>query len=352
MAPWQKNPFSFFVILFLVDPRANDYQIQPEIVVYGISMEELFSVTDVGTPGGGVQYRKEAYTGFSCRISPDRSKRHVIHPVAIPEEGEDCPFCPERIFSVTPLFPDGKRIIHNESVTFPNMFPFGPGHVVTVITRAHRVEKFSRQQIADALLGQVDALMRYDGYPSINMNFLPSAGASLIHPHMQGLCDTRSSHIVERYLYAGNKYHQLTGKDYWDAVTGGDKASGRYLFGEEIIWSAHAVPCGERGVRGILPVAILDEAIPYIDILAAGIVDVLEFYRNLGTTAFNMSIFFDKAGSKSGFHAFCSLISRINPNPSSMSDSAFMERMHFEPVIMTLPEEMGRLYRNQKKEKD
>jgi len=32
-----------------------------------------------------------------------------------------------------------------------------------------------------------------------------------------------------------------------------------------------------------------------------------------------------------------------------MSDSAFMERMHCEPVIMTLPEEMGALYRSTKK---
>jgi galactose-1-phosphate uridylyltransferase len=228
----------------------------------------------------------------------------------------------------------------------------GQGHVVTVITEAHRVEKFSRQQIADALSGQIDALMRYDGYPSINMNYLPSAGASMIHPHMQGLSDARPSVVVGRYLLAGSEYHKLTGMDYWNVVTEREKESGRYLFGDEIIWSAHAVPCGEREIRGILPVATLEETIPYRDTLAAGIVEVIELYRSLGTTAFNMSIFFDKAGSKSGFHAFCSLISRINPNPSSMSDSAFMERMHFEPVIMTLPEEMGNLYRNQKKEKD
>ena len=315
-------------------------------------MNDMFSVTDVETQNGVVQFREETYTGFRCRISPDRSKRHVIHPAVIPEDNVDCPFCPERVFSVTPCFPDGNRIIHNESVTFPNMFPFGRGHSVTVITKAHQVEKFSRQQISDALSGQSEALARYEGYPSINMNYLPSAGASMIHPHMQGLCDIGPSRIIERYLYAGNTFHQIAGKDYWENVTDGDKASGRYLFGDEIAWAAHAVPCGEREVRGILPGATLEEAIPYIDTLAAGIVEILEFYRNLGTNAFNMSLFFDRAGSKSGFHAFCSLISRINPNPSSMSDSAFMERMHFEPVVMTLPEEMGELYRNQKKKKD
>ena len=62
-----------------------------------------------------------------------------------------------------------------------------------------------------------------------------------------------------------------------------------------------------------------------------------------------MSLFFDKTGDDNGFRAFCSMISRINPNPSSTSDSAFMERMHLEPVVMTLPEELGIFYRNEKR---
>ena len=312
-------------------------------------MKEMYSVIDVETPKGIVQYREENYTGCRCRISTDRSKRHVLQPIIIHEDTGDCPFCPERVYSVTPLFPDGRRIIHNESITFPNMFPFGQGHVVTVITKAHRVEIFSRQLIADALSGQIEALMKYDGYPSINMNFLPSAGASMIHPHMQGLSDVRPSLIMERYLQAGQKYKEHSNRNYWEVLVDKEKDSGRYMFGDEIVWSAHAVPCGEREIRGILPISALRETDSYIDLMAEGILEVLAFYRSMGTYAFNMSIFFDKDGSNNGFHAFCSIISRINPNPASMSDSAFMERMHYEPVIMTLPEEMGELYRNQKK---
>jgi hypothetical protein len=39
------------------------------------------------------------------------------------------------------------------------------------------------------------------------------------------------------------------------------------------------------------------------------------------------------------------MIARINPNASSISDTAFMERLHLEPVILTLPEEVGRMFR-------
>jgi galactose-1-phosphate uridylyltransferase len=309
----------------------------------------MFSVTDVMTPKGMIQYREEWFTGYRCRISPDRSKRHVPQPFSVPLDSGECPFCHDRIFSVTPVFPDGQRILHGESVTFPNMFPFGHGHVVTVITREHGARTFTRRQMTDALAGQIEALMHFDGYASINMNFLPSAGASMIHPHMQGLSDVRSSLVLERYRIAGYEYQARYGRNYWDALAEAEKGSGRYLFGDEIIWSAHAVPCGEREIRGILPTGSLEELIPYTDLLAQGILEVLAFYRSMGTYAFNMSMFFDKAGLRDGFHAFCSIISRINPNPASMSDSAFMERMHGEPVIMTLPEDMGDLYRSQKK---
>jgi len=309
----------------------------------------MFSVTEITTDHGVVQYRREHLTGLMCRISPDRLKRRIDQPLSLPAQSPGCPFCPENILAVTPTFPDGSRICRGESVTFPNLYPFGQGHVVTVITKDHFTETFSRQQIVDALSGQIEALRRIDGYASINWNFLPSAGASIVHPHMQGLCDIRPSQIVERYLHAGRLYQKEHGRNYWDAVREEEKRSDRYLFGDEILWSAHAVPVGEREIRGILPVSALAEMEQYTDLVARGILEVLMFYRGLGTHAFNMSLFFDRQGTGSGFAAFCSMISRINPNPASTGDSAFMERLHLEPVILTLPEELGRYYRQEKK---
>jgi UDPglucose--hexose-1-phosphate uridylyltransferase len=86
----------------------------------------------------------------------------------------------------------------------------------------------------------------------------------------------------------------------------------------------------------------------YVNLLAHGILEILSLFRKLNTYAFNMSIFFDKKGEDHGFCAFCSLISRINPNQLSTSDSAFMERLHLEPVIMTLPEDLGKFYKKEK----
>src|SRR5512136_2270288 len=128
----------------------------------------MFSVREVITSRGTLQYREEHLTGLRCRISPDRLKRQIDQALSIPSKPEGCPFCRDAVFSVTPTFPDGGRIIRGESVTFPNLFPFGEGHIVTVITRDHAVPDFTRQQIMDALLAQLDALRKTDGYASIN----------------------------------------------------------------------------------------------------------------------------------------------------------------------------------------
>jgi galactose-1-phosphate uridylyltransferase len=273
-------------------------------------------------------------------------KRHIDQPLELPGETSGCPFCEQNVFTTTPVFPDGKRIVRGESVTFPNMFPFAAGHTVTVITRAHTVTGFTHQQISDALHAQAESLLRFGEYPSINWNFLPSAGASIIHPHMQGIADTRPTWLVERYLTACKEYRKKTGGSYWDAVREEERSSDRFMFGDEIPWSAHAVPVGEREVRGLLPCARLEELDSYIDTLSEGIIRVLSLYRKLGTQAFNMAIYFARDTDKD-FSAFCSLISRINPNPLSTSDSAFMERLHNEPIILTLPEDLGRYFREE-----
>ncbi|HOX35282.1 MAG TPA: galactose-1-phosphate uridylyltransferase [Methanoregulaceae archaeon] len=305
----------------------------------------MFTIRKIPVRNGMIEDRRERYTGLRCRISPDRSKRHINRNLILPPVFQDCPFCPENVEVVTPVFPDYTRYFRGESITFPNLFPFGEWHTVTVITRSHQVLKFSHSQIADALSAQAEILQRFDGFASINWNYLPSAGASLVHPHMQALSDRRPSPLVERYFRAGARYFRKTGTSYWEAVREQERDSDRFLFGEEIFWHAHAVPVGEREVRGILPITAVDELECFTDRLAEDILTIMSLYRKLGTHAFNMSIFFEKNRKNRNFSAFCSLISRINPNPDSMSDTAFMERLHQQPIILTLPEDLGTWFR-------
>lgn len=293
-----------------------------------------------------LQYRRERLTGLSCTISPGRLLRGLDHPSAPPErDQQDCPFCPGRLEAETPTFPDGTRIRRGESVTFPNRYPFAERHTVGVICRSHEVERLTPRQLSDALEGVAASLEGAPGYPSINWNYLASAGASMPHPHLQGLADRRPSRIQGLYVDASARYCARHGRRYRDDLAAHEAGTDRWLFDGDVPFVASAVPLGEREARGLLPVATLDEAGPYLAPLADGICRVIDLYRSFGTQAFNVAVFFDRPGPDRGFAAFCSVIARINPNPASISDSAFMERLHQHPVVMTLPEELGSRYR-------
>ncbi|HTY14749.1 MAG TPA: galactose-1-phosphate uridylyltransferase [Methanoregulaceae archaeon] len=308
----------------------------------------MFAVREIGIGQAVLQYRKEDLTGFQSRISPGRTVRGIDGPFSFSSDPAGCPFCPGAVENNTPVFPDGNRVVVGESITFPNLFPFSRHHIVTVITQNHQVDAFGKQQLLDAFEAQYLKLQAFGGYPSINWNYLPSAGASIAHPHLQGIADTTPTYLMDRYLSGSRQYLDRYGRVYWDDWKEHENETPRFLTGDEISWYAHAVPLGEREVRGILPVSTLEGAAPYFEPLVGGILDVIGLYRDLGTHAFNMSLFFDRQGNDNGFRAFCSMISRINPNGLSLADSSFMERLHLEPIILTLPEELGNYYRNMK----
>ena len=301
----------------------------------------MFRITRVRSGDSSIEYREEHISGLRCRIAPGRLNRRLDVAYTPPEQTALCPFCTGRVEETTPCFSDGTRIVRGESVTFPNLFPYAKWHTVTVITRAHHVEAFTPGQVGDALMGMMESLAGQPGFPSINWNYLSSAGASIVHPHLQGLADPVPPPLVERYLRGGASHLSRHGRSYWDDLLKEERSGPRFLFGDEVCWLAQAVPLGEREVRAILPISSLPDFEPYVETFVEGLLSVLSMYRSLGTHAFNMSLFFDRPGAPRGFSAFCSLISRMNPNASSTSDSAFMERLHQEPVILTLPEELA-----------
>lgn len=305
----------------------------------------MFTERIVETGKGKLHFRRETLTGISCRISTERVRRGIDRSPGLGSPDEGCPFCPGGLLSVTPVFPDGKRILVGESVTFPNLYPFAGWHTVTVITRDHAVSPFTEKQLADALRGQLASLLGHEGYPSLNWNYLPSAGASIAHPHLQGLVDSAPSQLAGRYIDGCERYLREQGRPYPDDLLTFERESGRVIQDGEIFWYASPVPLGEKEIRGILPVSHLSGLGPLIPRLARDLLRIIAFYRKLGTHAFNWSLFFDREGSSRGFRAFCSVIARINPNPLSLSDSAFMERLHLEPVILTMPEDLAGSFR-------
>ena len=139
----------------------------------------------------------------SCRSRPDARQRLRPRRVRTPNQPR-CPFCPERIDSLTPklpaaIHPDG-RITRGEAVLFPNLHAYASHSCVSVYSpRLHflPLEEMTERLLADNLLTQVayaKAVIAADPearWASINANHMLPAGSSLFHPHLQGIVDSQ-----------------------------------------------------------------------------------------------------------------------------------------------------------------
>lgn len=295
---------------------------------------------------GFIEYRTESLTGIRSRICPERIKRGIGVPEIPHYSEEGCPFCPDMVHTVTPVFPDGSRVSFGESITFPNLYPFASYHTVTVISRAHVVPRFTYDLIHDALSAQIEVMKGQSGYVSINWNFLPSAGASLPHPHLQGIADPVPDYLPMKYLQGSLNYYHQNNHSWWDKLQESEFHSERHLSGTHLFWYAHHVPVGEKEIRCIIPGVTVSDFQDSVSVFTEDLIRILDFYQDIGHGAWNMSVFFGTEKDRNYFSAFSSIIARINPNPLSTSDSAFMEKLHLEPVILTLPEDIGKIWRN------
>jgi len=294
---------------------------------------------------GFIEFRTDSLTGMRARICPERLKRGIGFPDIPVYSSEGCPFCQGLVTEVTPVFPDGSRLIIGESISFPNLYPFASYHIVTVMTREHQVRSFTCDQIHDALMAQIQILENRSGYVSINWNFLPSAGASLPHPHLQGLADPVPDTLPMKYLEGSRDYFQKHARSWWSDLCSHEVTSKRFLDGLNLFWYAHPVPVGEKEIRCVLPGVTVSDFKKSVRSFSDDLVRVLDFYQDIGHGAWNLSVFFGQENQRNFFSAFAILIARINPNSLSTSDTAFMEKLHLEPVILTLPEDLGGLWR-------
>lgn len=114
-----------------------------------------------------------------------------------PEVDPDCPFCPQKIFSVTPE----PRIIHGDLVTIkddshkvitvPNLYPFSVPHYVTIFSK-HRpdLRKLGYDELINYMESGYFLAREMKGKKGVEgmwdiINWGPTAAASQPHPHAQ-----------------------------------------------------------------------------------------------------------------------------------------------------------------------
>jgi galactose-1-phosphate uridylyltransferase len=306
-----------------------------------------------------LRWRRDPLTGASARIltgvklqPPARSD---LSELAAPPAF--CPFDADRLDTATFPFPpeltaEG-RIRCGKAVVVPNIMAYATHSAVGVYdSERHFLDlpDLTPALIGDALIAMIRhalAVRRYDPsavWSSINANYLPPSGASLVHPHLQSAHDayglTQQRFLVER-CRAWTEGHG----SYWATLVDQEAGGPRWVGGiGRVAWLTPFAPSGFNEVW-----AVVDGAADLTDLdeedcraLGQGLSQVLATYLTWNLASFNFGIIGGGPdGSQAGHQVVLKVVSRSNPDPMYRSDVTYFERLYDEALIDADPEEIA-----------
>ena len=325
-----------------------------------IKSEFLSPLKNFGQDSQAIERRKDPLTDGWCRINVNRPKRFVQAEKIKIKPDKKCFFCPKNVEVTTSKFlpsliPEG-RIKVNEFILFPNLFPFGKYHAVGVLTKKHSLQlhEITPEMWRDCLTGSIKFFKSVNEkdskarFPSINFNYSHSAGASILHPHVQVLLDLLPTVMTDKYYRKSWEYFDKNKTNYWQNLISQERNGERFV-GENnsMAWLTGFAPICNDETIGIMKGNVssffeLNEK--QISDLSEGIHKIFNgLYKVKGVTSANMTVFSAPLDDRLG--NFFSLNVKIISRPSDKaytSDRAFCEIIHREPVISGIPEELAK----------
>ena len=305
-----------------------------------------------------IERRIDPLTNEVCRLNVERATRpHQTEKVDLKEliekSKKNCPFCPKNIERMTARFPpevvkEG-RLKLNEFVLFPNLYSFGKYHAIGVLTSKHYLElkDFKRkmwENCFSTVIKFFKLIRKKDkktSYPLVNFNYLPPAGASILHPHVQILLTKKSTPYLRKLIKNGSIYYKKFKRNYWkDLVKTEKKIKERYIGKTSSIeWVASFAPTLNHEILGITKKSCFTKLNEKErKDLSDGLVRVLKAYYKMGIRAVNFTIYSAPIGSDVKFFSVFLRIASRSSGSFWTSDRAFMEEMHNEYVLVSLPE--------------
>ncbi len=216
----------------------------------------------------------------------------------------NCPFCPENVRTKTPMFPkeflpEG-RIIEGDTVVVPNLLGHAERSVLAVLGREHHLQlkDFTAKLLLDGFKGAMRYLNRLSDvdpsarFPVFAFNYLPPAGSSIFHPHMQILSRDRPFFLAKLLYEKSKQYFEKNGSAFWQELVAAEKNGERYLFQtNKVEWLVPFAPL--RGLNEVQ--AVVNGKSNFKELgdaewlgIAEGLSDVLGFYHSQGYVSFNI----------------------------------------------------------------
>jgi galactose-1-phosphate uridylyltransferase len=308
------------------------------------------------------EVRYDPLTGASARICHFALRAPPPPDLAAiaAESARRCPFCAGEIERVTPRFPDdlvpGGRLRHADAMLFPNLFPYDDLSAIAVLCSEHfqPMDAMPERLAANGLAVARDFMRRAAGrtgtrpaYGIVTWNYMPPAGGTQVHPHMQVIVTTSPGNALARQLAAAGEFVARTGRAFAAALVEAERGGVRWI-GERgrVAWLAPFAPTGVLGdamcvFRDRSTVAELDET--DVADFAASLSRVLAGFAARGLWSFNLSLLPDAFDVVPRRHWLTArLLPRFYLNPQlHVSDASYMQLLLGEPFSMQRPEEVA-----------
>ena len=319
-------------------------------------------------PGGRqrerpIEIRINPITGRASRITFSRGLEAEPGTARLPEPPPDaratgdCPFCHPQLERLTPrltaaLAPGG-RLVRGTSVLFPNLFPYAAYSAVSLFDRQHYVPIGTASTAAyrDSLLNCCDYLRRVRThapemiYQAITQNHFPSAGGSLLHPHLQVHADRVASNHLRFLDERTRAYFRETERRLFSDYLAQEMAGGQRFIGAcgHWQWLAAFAPEGFFELWALLPgVTALGKVTEedWCD-LAEGVIRAQKFYRSLNRNAYNLGLLSVEEG-RSALELRMVMLVRANHAPWVRNDHTGFEVMLGDMATFNAPEDTAR----------
>ncbi len=300
------------------------------------------------------EVRVDPLTGRSTRILDFPIREIVRGDMSAQVESSRgfCPFCPELRDLVTPKFhPDllsRERYIIGEAMSVPNVFPYDENGAVCIMCREHYLPltaftagiirnslQCCFEYLEDVVIRQPDMI-----YQSVNWNYMPLAGGSLIHPHLQITASSSSTNYYTGMVPALARYKERCGRDYWtDLREEESRLKERCIMvNGHMTWLVDFAPLGVFDVLGVFHEVVRPEGINgrLLDDLVQGILHVLSYIDSLNMGSLNMSLYFLLGDPL--FTPHVRICPRVSIPPYDASQINYMKMLHNESLTTLKPE--------------
>lgn len=275
-------------------------------------------------------------------------------------KGKNCPFCSENVLKMTPVFSkeivkEG-RIFQGDAVLFPNLFPYSKHNGVVVFSAQHYVQlgEFTAPLIKDAFLAAqqyISNVVATDPevkFASINWNYLPSSGGSILHPHLHVIISESPTNYQALTLEKGHAFTADTGNEYFNELYEAEKTNSDRWIGEkgDVAWIHAFAPKSHNDLIGIFTnsnnVYDISEEDWYN--FSEGLTAIFAGFIEQGFSSFNLSLHVPvDQRSKQPVHV--RLIPRLTLGQLGTSDINFFQALHQEPLTYKAPEEIAKKMR-------